>query len=121
MKNQIETPVPGDIQIDDQVICEYVADAVLEFEGVSRLSGSYIDNFQELLGRDTSTSGIKVNREDNNVSVWIHIIVYYGVNIPQLSYDIQNKIKEVIEKYVGFNVVEVNIDIEGIDKPNNKN
>lgn len=117
MSNQVEQVI-GEIQIDDQVICEYVADTVLSFEGVSRLSGSYIDNFQELLGRDTSTSGIKINREDNNVSVWIHIIVYYGINIPQLAYDIQNRIKDVVEKFTDINVVEVNIDIEGIDKPN---
>lgn len=115
MKDQIQNQVPGEIQIDDQVICEYIASTILEFDGVSRLSGSYIDNFQELLGRDTSTSGIKINREDNNLSVWLHIIVYYGVNIPQLSYDIQNKVRDVIDAYLGLNVVEVNIDIEGID------
>ncbi|MBQ6151391.1 MAG: Asp23/Gls24 family envelope stress response protein [Mogibacterium sp.] len=44
------------------------------------------------------------------------IIVYFGVNIPQLCYDIQTRIKNDIEKTAGIPVKAVNIRVEGIDK-----
>ena len=38
------------------------------------------------------------------------------MNIPQLSYDIQNRVKKIIEKETGISVEAVNICIEGVEK-----
>ncbi|WP_410954920.1 Asp23/Gls24 family envelope stress response protein [Pseudomonas aeruginosa] len=44
--------------------------------------------------------------------------MYYGYNIPQLSYEIQSAIKNVIEEFTGLKVDAVNISVEGIDQEN---
>ena len=47
----------------------------------------------------------------------LEIIVYFGVNIPQLCYDIQSKVRNDLESNAGLNVRAVNIKVEGLDKP----
>ena len=43
-------------------------------------------------------------------------MVYFGVNIPQLCYDIQSKVKRDIEEKTDQTVKAVNIRVEGLDK-----
>jgi len=107
----------GEITIEDQVIYDYVSEEVLRYDGVSRMVGGITESFSKnILGREPATQGIKVTRNEDHISINVHIIVYYGVNIPQLSYDIQNSVKETVEEYTGLTVDAVNIGIEGIDK-----
>lgn len=111
----------GEILIEDQVIAEYVSDEVLKFPEVSRFIGGITESFSKnILGRESASSGIKIQRDENDVSINVHIIVCYGINIPQLSYDIQMNVKKVVEAYTGLNVKAVNVAVEGIDrsKPN---
>lgn len=108
---------PGSVVIEDAVIAEYVAESVLAVDGVIRLVGGIADSLsRNILGRDNGAQGIRITREDDYVTVSIHIVVAYGSNIPQLSYDIQNRTKESIEQYTGLTVDAVNISVEGIEK-----
>ena len=103
--------------IDDKVLSLIEKD-VFEFEEVSRFAGAgFTDNIQNMLSRDKSSPGIKIVEEDENVIVNLEIIVYFGVNIPQLCYDIQTKVKNDLEKNAEINVKAVNIKVEGLDKP----
>lgn len=105
------------VVIEDAVIADYVADATLSVDGVIRLVGGIADSLsRNILGRDNGSQGIRITREDDHVTVSIHIVVAYGINIPQLSYDIQNRTKENIEQYTGLTVDAVNISVEGIEK-----
>ncbi|WP_077390808.1 Asp23/Gls24 family envelope stress response protein [Mobilibacterium timonense] len=107
----------GTVSVEDQVIFQYVSDEVLKFDGVSRLVGGITESFaKNIFGRDTDVQGIKVNRDGNEISIDIHLIAYYGVNIPQMAFDIQNSVKEVVEAYTGLSVSAINIGVEGIDK-----
>ncbi|MBQ6622497.1 MAG: Asp23/Gls24 family envelope stress response protein [Mogibacterium sp.] len=107
----------GEIMIEDQVIVEYVSEEVLKYEGISRLVGGITESFSKnILGREPASQGIKITRDGDHIGINVHVIVYYGVNIPQVSYDIQTSVKEVIEKYTGLTVDAVNVGVEGIDK-----
>lgn len=107
------------INIDDQVIVGYIMEEIQKIKGVSRLISSISDSFSmNIFGRDSGMNGIRISRDDNNITIAIHIIVYYGYNIPQVSYEIQSAIKSVIEGFTGLTVDAVNISIEGIDQEN---
>ncbi len=115
MDKEIVKPV--DINIDDQVIAESVSSEVLSHNDVSRFAVSLTDGItKNFLGRDSQYSGIKIQNSDNKISITIHIIVFYGVNIPQLSYELQMTIKNRIEKLTGLTVTEINISVDGIDR-----
>lgn len=101
---------------DDSIISLIEKD-VFEFDEVSRFPGAgFTDNLQNMLSREKTNPGIKVTEEDDYLIVNLEIIVYFGVNIPQLCYDIQTKVKNDVEKNAGVEVRAVNIRVEGIDK-----
>nr|WP_298569678.1 Asp23/Gls24 family envelope stress response protein [uncultured Mogibacterium sp.] len=103
--------------IEDSVIAGYAAQETMKLPGVIRMAPGIAESFsRNILGRITETQGVHVNDEDEKVTVDIHIIAAYGVNIPQLSYDIQNRVKKIIEKETGISVEAVNICIEGVEK-----
>lgn len=102
---------------DDQLFSLIEKD-VFEFDEVSRFAGAgFTDNLQNMLSRDKSSPGIKISEEDDRLVINLEIIVYFGVNIPQLCYDIQTKVKNDLENNAGLNVKAVNIKVEGLDKP----
>lgn len=110
-------PNNGTVVIEDQVIAEYVSEEVLKTDGISRLVAGITESFSKnILGRESGAQGVKITRDGDRITINIHLIVFYGINIPQVSYDIQNNVKQVVEAYTGLTVETVNIGVEGVDK-----
>lgn len=103
---------------DDINLTEVIEELVLSFDGVSRFPGiGFTGNIQKaMLGKDRVNSGIRISEDDGSLVISCEIIVYFGVNIPQLCYDIQTRIKRELEQRAGVSVKAVNIRVEGIDK-----
>ena len=102
---------------DDVNIIYLVERDIMSFDAVSRFPGfGLTDNIQKAMGRDIQNPGIRISEDDDGITISCEIIVYFGVNIPQLCYDIQTRVKKDIEETTGLNVKAVNIKIEGIDK-----
>ena len=102
---------------DDLNIIDLIERDIMSFDAVSRFPDlGLTDNIQKAMGRDIQNPAIKVSEDDEGVTIGCEIIVYFGVNIPQLCYDIQTKVKKDIESTTGISVNAVNIKVEGIDK-----
>ena len=102
---------------DDLNIIDLIERDIMSFDAVSRFPDfGLTDNIQKAIGRGVQNPGIKVSEDDEGVTISCEIIVYFGVNIPQLCYDIQTKVKRDIESTAGISVNAVNIRVEGIDK-----
>jgi uncharacterized alkaline shock family protein YloU len=105
--------------LDFAEISEIVEREILSFEDVSRFDEATLTEIMLTAGRAAGT-GIRITEdEDEKLIVTTDIIVYYGVNIPQLCYDIQTRVKLSVEEACGIPVKAVNINVEGIDKRNN--
>lgn len=103
--------------IDDTKLTALIESDIMSFDDVSRFPDIGISgNIQRAIGRDIPENGIKISEEDDGITISCEIIVYFGVNIPQLCYDIQTKVKNDIESITGLNVKAINIRIDGIDK-----
>ena len=102
---------------DEINIAELVEKDIMSFDSVSRFPGVGITgNIQRAIGMGSANPGIKINEDDDGITVNCEIIVYFGVNIPQLCYDIQTKVKRDIEEATGLPVKAINIRVEGLDK-----
>lgn len=103
---------------DDIKFFELIEKEVLAFDDVSRFpDASLTENLQAVLGRDVINPGIRVSSDDDEViTIQLEIIVYFGVNIPQLCYDIQTKVKRNIEAETGLEIKAINIRVVGIDE-----
>ena len=102
---------------EEHKIIEIIERDIMSFDSVSRFPGIGLGgNIQKAIGRDVQNPGIKISEDDDGITVNCEIIVYFGVNIPQLCYDIQSKVKKDIEESTGVNVKAINIRVEGIDR-----
>ncbi len=105
----------GTVKISDEVVAIVAGIATSQVEGVSSMSGGIAGGIAELLsGKKNATKGIKVDIKDGKAVIDIHITVMYGVKIPEVSWDIQEKVKADIESMTGLEVLKVNIHVEGI-------
>ena len=98
-------------------LVELIEKDISAFDEVSRFPGiGLTGNIQKVIGMDVQDSGIKISEDDGELTISFGIIVYFGVNIPQLCYDIQSKVKKDVEYNSGLTVRAVIIRVEGLDK-----
>ena len=101
---------------DDIDLIGLIEKDIIAFDGVSRFPDLGLsENIQKAIGMDVHNPGIKIE-DDGILTINCDIIVYFGVNIPQLCYDIQSKVKRHIEEKTDYTVKAVNIRVEGLDK-----
>ena len=106
---------PGTVKISEEVVSTVASIAVTKIEGVSSMNGSIAGGLAELFGgKKSATKGIKVDIDGTNVYIDIHISVVYGYKIPEIAWQIQEKVKESVEDITGLNVEKVKIHVDGI-------
>ena len=110
------------IEISNDVIAVIAGVAVSEVQGVASMSGGFAGGITEVLsGKKNMAKGIKVEKTDNKAKIDVNIIVEYGSRIPDVAYEIQNRIKKAVEGMTGFIVEEVNVHVQGVDTNVSKN
>lgn len=111
------------IEISNDVIATIAGVAVSEVQGVASMSGGFAGGISEVLsGKKNLSKGIKVEKGDKETKIDVNIIVEYGTRIPDVAFEIQNRVKKTVESMTGFKVDEVNVHIQGVNtkKSNNK-
>lgn len=104
----------GTIKIADEVVAIVAGLAATEIEGVAGMSGGIAGGIAEILGRKNLTKGVKVEVGEKETAIDLFIIVEYGAKIPDVCWEIQEKVKRAVEIMTGLNVVEVNIHVQGV-------
>lgn len=113
--------VNEEIQIADEVISVIAGKAVSEVNGVAGMAGGFAGGISEVLsGKKNLSKGIKVDVVEKQVKVDVNIIVEYGVRIPDVAFEIQNRVKKAVEAMTGLKVLSVNIHVQGISTTEEK-
>jgi len=112
----------GAIRITDEVVAIIAGMAAIEVPGVVSMSGGIAGGLSEMLGRKNLSRGVKVELSEKQATIDLYIIVEYGYRIPEVAWNIQEKVKQAVETMTGLEVLEVNIHIQGvnIEKPKAK-
>lgn len=104
------------INIAEEVITTIAGISVSEISGVAEMAGGIAGGITEVLsGKKNLSKGIKAETDGNNVKIDVNIIVNYGVRIPDVAFDIQNKVKQSVETMTGLKVNEVNVHVQGVN------
>ena len=104
------------IEISNDVIAVIAGVAVSEVQGVASMSGGFAGGITEVLsGKKNMAKGIKVDKTENTAKIDVNIIVEYGSRIPDVAFEIQNRVKKSVESMTGFKVEEVNVHVQGVD------
>ena len=116
--NNIENEIVkenNNIVIEDEVIATIAGIAVSEVSGVAEMAGGFAGGITEVLsGKKNLAKGIKVETKEGETKIDVNIIVEYGVRIPDVAFEIQNKVKKSVEEKTGLKVSGVNVHIQGV-------
>lgn len=99
------------IKISNDVVASIAGVAVSEVPGVYGMAGG----ITEIFGKKGLTKGIKVEVGEKETKIDVNIIVEYGARIPDVAFEIQNRVKKAVETMTGLKVASVNIHIQGIN------
>ena len=112
---ELETKQEG-IQISNDVIAVIAGVAVSEVQGVAGMSGGFAGGISEVLsGKKNLAKGIKVDKTEEKIKIDVNIIVEYGTRIPDVAFEIQNRVKKAVENMTGMKVEEVNVHVQGVN------
>ena len=104
------------IKIASDVIAVIAGVAVSEVDGVYSMAGGFAGGISEVLkGKKNLSKGIKVDTSENNAKIDVNIIVEYGSRIPDVAFEIQNRVKTEVENMTGLKVEEVNVHVQGVN------
>ena len=115
-KNEQEIEENEGIQISNDVIAVIAGVAVSEVQGVSSMAGGFAGGISEVLsGKKNLAKGIKVEKNETTIKIDVNIIVEYGTRIPDVAFEIQNRVKTSVETMTGLTVEEVNVHVQGVN------
>lgn len=104
----------GSIRIADEVVAIISGLAATEIQGVAGMSGGLAGGIGEILGRKNFTKGVKVEVGEKEAAIDLYVIMEYGARIPDVCWEVQERVKRAVETMTGLNVVEVNIHVQGV-------
>ena len=117
---EIKTENEG-IQISDDVVAVIAGVAVSEVPGVAGMAGGFAGGITEVFsGKKNLAKGIKVEVTETQAKIDVNIIVEYGSRIPDVAFEIQNRVKKAVESMTGLKVEEVNVHVQGVNTDTSK-
>ena len=114
----------GKINITTETIRSIVSLTLADVKGVVGNRKSIIKEIADMLRGDVNKNeteeadrNIKVEIKDNKPLINLYIVIKYGVRIPDIAWDIQNRIKEGLIKKLDTEINEIDIHVQGIQFP----
>ncbi len=105
----------GDILIEKEVIAKVAGLSAIECYGIVGMAVINVTSgLAKLLKRESLTKGIGVTLVDNLISIDLHIIVEYGINITAVTDTLISTVQYKVEKFSGIKVERINIFVEGV-------
>jgi len=99
----------GRITISSDAIAQIVAETASECYGVVGMKGSLRGQLARARGRPR---GIEIRQNGGGVTVDLHVVVEYGLNLAEVASSVGNRVVYEVERLTGLPVraVEVHVD-----------
>lgn len=115
---EINVTSDSSVVISEDVVSVIAGIAVSEVPGVVDTAGGFAGGISEVLsGKKKLSKGIKVEVGEKETKIDVNIIVEYGTRIPDVAFEIQNKVKKSVKEMTGLDVLEVNVHVQGVKTP----
>lgn len=107
----------GNIHIAEEVLAAVAASAAAEVAGVSGLSANFGSDIAELLGKKNQGKGVRIQVEEEKITVEVAILMAYGHTIPEVGKAVQENVKTTMESITGLDIAAVNVSVAGVVFP----
>ena len=109
-----QTGLEGKIRISEDVIAQLAIKALLSVDGVQPANPGLMANLR--MGRK-AVNGVRITISDGEspeIQVDTYISVKYSLRIPDVCWDVQEAVKDQVERFTGYAVKAVNVYVQGI-------
>lgn len=110
----------GEIRVVDDVVTIIAGLAATEVEGVSSMAGNITNEIVAKTGAKNLSKGVRVDVMDGIVTADLNLNIRYGYAIPEVSGNVQERVRTAIENMTGLEVGTVNVRIASVDMAENK-
>lgn len=110
----------GEIRVVDDVVTIIAGLAATEVEGVSSMAGNITAEIVAKTGAKNLSKGVRVDVLDGIVTANLNLNIRYGYAIPEVSGNVQERVRAAIENMTGLEVGTVNVRIASVDMADNK-
>lgn len=106
---------PGEIKIANEVVLIIAAQALNDIKGI-HLAVSAAEEFVDKLVKKPAQRGVRIylNDETKEADIDVHINIDYGINIPEISWTIQEAVKKNVETMTDITVQKINVFVDGV-------
>ena len=110
----------GEIRVADDVVSIIAGLAATEVEGVGSMAGNITNGIVAKTGIKNLSKGVHVDVMDGIVTVDLDLNIKYGYAIPEVSGNVQERVRTAIETMTGLEVGTINVRIASVDMGDNK-
>ena len=104
----------GHISINPNVFAIIAHETAKEVPGVVEMQGSLADGIAGMIGKKAKDKGIRVEEEQDLLTINLTVVLEFGVNIPEICLQLQAAVKKSVEQLTGKQVYAVNVVVQGI-------
>lgn len=104
----------GQISINPNVFAIIAHETAKEVPGVVEMQGSLTDGIAGMIGKKAKDKGIRVEEEQDLLTINLTVVLEFGVNIPEICVQLQGAVKKAVEQLTGKQVYAVNVVVQGI-------
>ena len=117
---KIKADQMGVIRVADEVVSIIAGLAATEVEGVASMAGNITNEIVAKTGVKYLAKGIRVEVLDGIVTVDVNLNIKYGYAIPEVSGNVQERVRTAIETMTGLEVGTINVRIASVDMTDTK-
>ncbi len=106
----------GDIVFTGDYFTALVGEATQNCYGIVGMASRGVsDTIKGLVFKEPSVDkGVLVTEDDEKLSIELHIVVSYGVNIASVSKSIIHRVREQVERATGLKVARVTVCVDDV-------
>lgn len=108
----------GKVEIAPEVIEVITGIAASEVDGLSSMRGNFATGVVERFGGVSHSKGVKVELTDEGILIDLHVVLNFGVSIPETAQKLQTNIRQSLKNMTGLDIAEINIHVVGIQMDN---
>jgi uncharacterized alkaline shock family protein YloU len=104
----------GRITISTGAITQIVARTAARCYGVVGMGGGARAKVGRLLPRSKAAAGITVSGDGDSLSLELHVVVEYGLNLAEVAATIRSQVQYEVERLTGLRVTSVDVHIQDV-------
>ncbi|MCQ2504700.1 MAG: Asp23/Gls24 family envelope stress response protein [Saccharofermentans sp.] len=116
-ENILSESIKGDRSMTQGFVAQYAAEAAMQIDGVAELVPSFAVALKEKAGVVHEGKGVRVvfgQTQNDITSITVYPVVFYGKIIPEVAWEIQERVKSDVEKFTGLDVESVDVYVCGV-------